>query len=66
MGDALSVRGGGAGRVKGGSRGSAVGGGGAEDGKEDLHEGVVGVVVGGPLAVDDGGEGGGVGAFFEG
>ena len=38
----------------------------AEDGEEDLHEGVVGVVVACPFAVDDGGEGGEVGAFFEG
>ena len=44
--------------------GGAVGGGGAEDGEEDLHEGVVGVVVAGPFAVDYVREGGFVGAFF--
>lgn len=40
------------------------GGGGGVDGEEELHEGVVGVVVGCPFAVDEGGEGGGGGAFF--
>ena len=46
--------------------GGAVVGGAAEDGEEDLHVGVVGVVVGGPFAVDDAEEGCGGGAFFEG
>lgn len=45
--------------------GGAAGDCGQEDGEEDLHEGVVRVVVGGPHAVDDFGEGIFVVAFFE-
>lgn len=37
----------------------------AEDGEEYLHVGMVGIVVGGPLAVYDAGEGGLVGTFFQ-
>ena len=44
--------------------GEAVTGGGAEDGEEYLHEGMVGVVVAGPFAVHYVREGGFVGAFF--
>ena len=47
-------------------RGQAIFGGGAEDWEEHLHEWVIGVVVCGPFAVDDAGEGGLVGAGFEG
>ena len=47
------------------NRGQAAFGRASEDGEQDLHEGMVGVVVGGPLAVDEAGECGGIEAFYE-
>ena len=47
------------------NRGQAAFGRGAVDGEQDLHEGMVGVVVSGPLAVDEAGECGALEALFE-